>query len=181
MITEWLAKRRLLLRRRVWNGYVPGSRLTMFDGLTFTCGRFQVVMVRMVAIATLLGGFGPVGCALHGHKLDFSPLERGDRIEVRTRAGALVRTITDRSQIQAAVDFIERYPSGWKDPLGGPRVPRLMLLFFRGDTGISGFGVGRGYIVSDPSTLGFWSRDIASDEIDGLVRALGLSEIFAKQ
>lgn len=103
-----------------------------------------------------------------------------DRIDVLRRDGMPVKTITNPAQILAALNFIKKYEAGWKDPLRGPLVPRLMLHFYHGNNGISGFGVGPGYIVSDPPTAGFWSRDAPQDEIDRLLQILGLTEIFVE-
>lgn len=117
-----------------------------------------------------------LGCSLHGHRIDFKPLERADRIEVRTRVDAPVKSINDPAQVQAARDFIRHYGSGWEDPLRGPLVPTFMLYFYEGQRGLGGFGIGSGYIVSHPPTAGFWSRDVPPQEIDRLLRVLGLKE-----
>jgi hypothetical protein len=116
-------------------------------------------------------------CGLRGHSIDFAPLERADRMEVRTRDGALVKTIRDGAQIRQAIAFIERYQSGWKDPVTGPVVPTFMLTFFKGDEGISGFGVGGRYIVSHPPTAGFWSRTVPEEEATRLLEQLGLNQV----
>jgi hypothetical protein len=114
---------------------------------------------------------------LDGHRIDFTPLERGDRMEIRTRDGALVKTITDAAQVRQAIEFIERYQSGWRDPVTGPVVPTFMLTFFKGEEGISGFGVGGRSIVSHPPTTGFWSRSVPEAEVTRLLEQLGLSQV----
>lgn len=139
------------------------------------CGR-RFFRWLVSALTMLVTALSIMGCGLHGHRIDFTPLERADRIEVRTRLDAPVKSITDPVQVRAALDFIKKYRSGGKDPLSGPLVPRFMLQFYTGQEGLGGFGVGSRHIVSNPPTAGFWSREVPRDEIDRLVRALALKD-----
>jgi hypothetical protein len=117
-----------------------------------------------------------VACALHGHHIDFKSLEGADRLEILTRNEVRVKTVTDPLQIRAALQFIETYESGWKDPLRGPLAPEIKLMFYQGSQGLGGFGIGKEHVVSDPPTKGFWARDVPADQIRRLVRTLGLRE-----
>jgi hypothetical protein len=132
-------------------------------------------------MTTLLSCALTVACALHGHRLDFSALAQADYIEVRSNLDAPIKTIDDSNQVRAATQFIEQYRGGWKDPLHGPRVPKYMLIFYRGQERLGGFGISDRYLVSYPPTQGFWSRDVSPDAVVGLLRALGLNAAGVKQ
>jgi hypothetical protein len=69
-------------------------------------------------------------CALHRHRIDFGALQNADRIEVRDTNAAVIKTLTDPGQVQAAASFIRQRETGWKDPLTGPLFPRVMLMFY---------------------------------------------------
>lgn len=75
-----------------------------------------------------------------------------------------------------AAQLIEQYREGWKDPLHGPRMPKYMLIFYRGQEQLGGFGIADRYLVSNPPTQGFWSQDVSPDAVAKLLRALGLNE-----
>lgn len=116
----------------------------------------------------------PLGCALHGHRIDFTGLEDADRIEVSTRLSEPVKTITEPARIRAAVSLIQGYQSGWKDPLQGPLVPAYMLTFFSGSKYLGAFGIGETAITSHPPTHGFWSQDVPEASMTQLIQQLGL-------
>ena len=133
---------------------------------------------RAARVAPVLGSLAALGlmaCALNGRTLDFSPLRDADRVEIRTRDDAPVKTLTDRRQIRAALDFVERHSSGWKDPVAGPRVPTFMLYFYREREALGAYGVGADYLVSYPPHHGFRSRSVPGDQIRELLNVLGLS------
>jgi len=109
-----------------------------------------------------------------GHVIQFARLEPADRIVVRTRFGDVIKTIEDKAQIDAAVQFIRQYETGWRDPIKGPRVPRFMLDFLVRGRRIGSYGIGVGYVVSDPTTDGFWSRDVPEADVKRLAGRLGL-------
>ena len=73
-----------------------------------------------------------------------------------------MQTITDPARNPVAADFILPFQSGWKDPLSGPRVPELMLTFFKGTQFVGAYGAGRGpdYVVSHPPSQGFRSQQV---------------------
>lgn len=96
-----------------------------------------------------------MACALNARSLDFSPLRAADRVGIRTRDDAPLKTLTHRRQIRAALDFAERYSSGWGDPIAGPRVPAFMLYFYRDRAGLEAYGVGADYLVSNPHIIAF--------------------------
>jgi hypothetical protein len=108
------------------------------------------------------------------HTIDFSPLKQADRLEVLSHKGETIKTITDPVLISAAAEFIQRFTSGWKDPLSGPVVPDFMLHFYAGERGIGGYGIGVGVIVSNPPTHGFWSRSAPEKEVNDLAARLGI-------
>jgi hypothetical protein len=115
-------------------------------------------------------------CVFHSrHTIDFDPLENADRIVVRTRDAEIVKTITDPDQVRAAARFARANETGWKDPLSGPRIPEYLLRFFNGSRFLGGYGIGSGYIVSDPTVNGFWSQTVPPDEIRALAATLGLT------
>ena len=115
-------------------------------------------------------------CVFHSrHTIDFDPLENADRIVVRTRDAEIVKTITDPDQVRAAARLARAKKAGWKDPLDGPWVPQYMFQFFKGSRGVGGYGIGFGYIVSDPTVNGFWSQTVPPDEIRALAATLGLT------
>jgi hypothetical protein len=126
--------------------------------------------------AVVVSGALLCGCVLHGkgHVIQFARLEPADRIVVRTRSGEAIKTIDDKTQIDVAVRFIRQYETGWRDPISGPRVPRFMLDFFVGERRIGSYGIGVRYIVSDPTTDGFWSRDAPEGDVKRLAGTLGL-------
>lgn len=105
-------------------------------------------------------------CAFFGsrHTIEFSPLKRADRLVVLTRSGDIVKTVTDPAQVSAAAQFIQAYRSGWQDPLEGIVVPEFVLHFYAGTSGLGGYGIGAGYVTSDPPTAGFWSRPAVPTE-----------------
>ena len=134
--------------------------------------RKAVVRLSLVSITVLIAS-----CASFGvrHEIEFSPLERADRLVVLTRSGAIVKTITDPGQVSAAAQFIQAYRSGWQDPVGGVIVPEFLLHFYRGGRGLGGYGISTGYLTSDPPTAGFWSRPAPPDEVNRLASLLGLT------
>jgi hypothetical protein len=113
-------------------------------------------------------------CALHRHRIDFGALQNADRIEVRDTSAAVLKTLSDAAQVQAAATFIGRRETGWKDPLSGPLIPHIVLMFYSGTRFLGGFGVGNSYIVSYPPKDGFWSRDVPAEEVKRLLFALDL-------
>lgn len=131
-----------------------------------------VVRLTLVPITVLIAS-----CAAFGvrHKIEFSPLERADRLVVLTRSGAIVKTITDPAQVSAAAQFIQAYRSGWRDPVAGIVVPEFLLHFYAGSRGLGGYGISTGYLTSDPPTAGFWSRPAPPDEVNRLASLLGLT------
>ena len=126
--------------------------------------------------AVVVSGALLCGCVLHGkgHVIHFARLEPADRIVVTTHGGDVIKTIEDKAQIDAAVRFIRQYEEGWRDPLSGPRVPRFMLDFSVGGRHLGSYGMGVGYVVSDPTTDGFWSRDVREADVKRLAATLGL-------
>jgi hypothetical protein len=128
--------------------------------------------LTLVSIAVLIAS-----CASFGvrHKVEFSALLGADRLLVLTRSGAIVNTITDPAQVNAAAQFIQAYRSGWRDPIGGVVVPEFLLHFYRGGRGLGGYGISTGYLTSDPPTAGFWSRPAPPDEVNRLASLLGLT------
>lgn len=131
-----------------------------------TLARFGIFPLTVLIVSCAVSG--------RGHHIDFSRLNQADRLVVRTRAGDTVKTITDPGQVTAAAQFIQRYESGWKDPLQGPLVPDFMLHFYVGNRGLGGYGIASGAVVSDPPTSGFWSRSVPGDGLNRLASALGL-------
>lgn len=86
----------------------------------------------------------------------------------------MIKAINDKAQIDAAVRFIRQYENGWRDPIRGPLVPSFMLEFFVSGHHIGSFGIGAGYVVSDPTTDGFWSREVPEEDVKRLAGRLGL-------
>ena len=134
--------------------------------------RMAIVRLTLVSMTVLIAS-----CAAFGvrHKIEFSPLQRADRLVVLSRSGAIVKTITDPAQVSAAAQFIQAYRSGWKDPVGGVVVPEFLLHFYGGSRGLGGYGFSTGYLTSDPPTAGFWSRPAPPDEVNRLASLLGLT------
>jgi hypothetical protein len=134
-------------------------------------GMKAVALLTVMPVTALIAG-----CALFGirHKIDFSPLERANRLVVLTRSGDIVKTINDAAQVNAAARFIQAYRSGWQDPFRGPVVPDFVLHFYAGSRGLGGYGIGPGVLTSDPPTAGFWSRPAPPDDVNRLASMLGL-------
>lgn len=134
--------------------------------------RMAIVRLTLVSMTVLIAS-----CAAFGvrHKIEFSPLQRADRLVVLSRSGAIVKTITDPAQVSAAAQFIQAYRSGWQDPIGGVVVPEFLLHFYGGSRGLGGYGISTGHLTSDPPTAGFWSRPAPPDEVNRLASLLGLT------
>ena len=96
-------------------------------------GFAKTAMVAVLSVAV-------AACA---KSVDFSSLERADRIEVRTPSDKQLKEINDRVQISTAIAFIKRHRSGWSESPFGPVVPDVMLHFYRGQERLGGFGIGR--------------------------------------
>jgi hypothetical protein len=130
-----------------------------------------LALLRVIPVTVLIAS-----CALFGirRKIDFSPLERANRLVVLTRSGDIVKTINDAAQVNAAAHFIQAYRLAWQDPLRGPVVPDFVLHFYAGTRGLGGYGIGAGVLTSDPPTAGFWSRPAPPDEVNRLASMLGL-------
>jgi hypothetical protein len=157
----------------------------------FACDRERVILIawknlkedgdlllmdigmRISTLATL--SLMITGCALHGHRIDFTRLRGADRIEVMDKNGKPFSKIQDQRAIDEAVRFIQRYGSGWKDPFGGPVVPDFLLMFYQGERFVGGFGIGYRDIVSYPPADGFWSQEVPDSELTRLSQTLGLS------
>jgi hypothetical protein len=126
-----------------------------------------------MAAMLLLSGVcvGAVSCS---KTLDFSGLEKADRIDVRTRNDVRVKEIVDHAQITIATTFIKGHAAGWSDSPAGPLVPDVMLYFFRGSSRLGGYGIAGTYIVADPATHGWLTRATTTAENDTLLRQLGI-------
>jgi hypothetical protein len=130
--------------------------------------RTRISLTALFCVSVLLSQ----SCALHRHRIDFGALQSADRIEVRDTSAAVLKTLTDPAQVQAATTFIRQRETGWKDPLTGPVIPRIVLMFYSGTRFLGGFGVGDSSIVSYPPKDGFWSRDVPEEEIKKLLLTL---------
>lgn len=131
---------------------------------------------------TLAAGiFVMAACALHGHRIDYSRLHGADRIEVIDKTGKPFTEIRDSARVAEGIKFIQRYQSGWKDPLSGPVVPDFLLMFYQGRRFVGAYGVGYGDIVSYPPADGFWSQRISESELIQLTRALGLPRPYSDE
>ena len=60
-------------------------------------------------------------------------------------------------------------------------MPKYILIFYRGQERLGGFGISDRYLVSYPPTQGFWSQDVSPDAAVGLLLALGLNQAGVKQ
>jgi hypothetical protein len=111
-----------------------------------------------------------------GKSVDVNILRSADRIEVRTAADRNVATVTSRASIERALSYIQQHHDGWREPWYGPHVPRLMLYFYERDRKLGGFGLDHGTLVLDPTMgIGWVSRDVSKDEVEGLLRDLGVT------
>jgi hypothetical protein len=122
-----------------------------------------------------------VSCAARAHRIDFRPLADANRIEVHTSTNQLVKTITDPAQVRVAIDFIQSLESGWRDPLSGVRIPRVMLRLFKDDRFVGAYGIDNRYVMSNPPTAGFWSREAPAADIQRLIDSLGLRDAVGRQ
>jgi len=129
----------------------------------------QTLMRALLFFAMAGGG---IGCALHRHTIDFRPLTDAERIVVRDRNGDVVKTLDDPVIVRTAVRFIQQNSSGWEDPLRGPLVPQYLLQFFYSNKDLGGYGIGRGYIVSNPTRDGFWSKEVSVADTEKLAKLL---------
>lgn len=136
--------------------------------------------MRRLAVSVVVAAF-TVSCAARGHRIDFRPLANANRIEVHTSTNQPVTTITAPSDVRFACDFIQALQTGWSDPVSGPRIPRLMLRFFKNERFLGAFGIDSRYVMSDPPTAGFWSREAPAGDMQRLIDRLGLREAIGKQ
>jgi hypothetical protein len=111
-----------------------------------------------------------------GKSIDFNVLRTADRVEIRTAADRPVSTVSDRASIERVLSFIQRYRDGWREPWYGPNVPRLMFYFYERDRKLGGFGLDRKTLVVDPTMgVGWVSHDISNEEVEGLLKDLGVT------
>lgn len=140
-----------------------------------TLGRkARAVLIKSLWSVVVIAVMG--ACALNRHRIDFTSLEKADRIEVRSRDSTLVKTLTDPSQIGVALEFIREFSRGWGDPLTGPPVPAFMLNFYSDRKWVGAFGIaGSTTIVSDPPKYGFWTREVPAQRMQTLMKVLELT------
>ena len=137
--------------------------------------------MRGLAVVVIMSAAFTLSCAARGRRVDFRPLGDANRIEVHTSTNQLVKTITDPGQVRVAIDFIQRFESGWRDPLSGVRVPGVMLSFFKDERFVGAFGIDNRYVMTDPPTAGFWSREVPAADIQRLIDRLGLKDAVGRE
>jgi len=107
-----------------------------------------------ICVGSLMFAVGiTCACATFGHKhLDYTGLASADRLEVSSTNSrdSPIATITDRSKVQYAVDFILRRQDRWGDHVN-PWVPSLVLRFYARGRDLGGYGVGSEILVLSPS------------------------------
>ena len=106
-------------------------------------------------------------------RLEFGGLATADRLELNLSANsfgtaAKLITVTDRSQIDDAAAFFNRYHDGWVNVWSGGAAP-LFLRFYKGGEDLATFGVGERFL-----SVGTWARYLPEAEIATLARRLGL-------
>jgi hypothetical protein len=137
--------------------------------------------MRGLGVLAVVAASFNVSCAARSHRIDFRPLADANRIEVHTSTNQLVTTMTGPGQVRVGVDFIQALESGWRDPLTGVRVPRVMLSFFKDDRFLGAFGIDDRYLMSHPPNAGFWSREAPAADLQRLIDRLGLKGAVGKQ
>ena len=118
-----------------------------------------------LAIALVLWVIVSIGCEAPPHRAVFGDLATADRIELRTN---MLYVVTDRSKIQVAATFFDRYRDGWKTIPSGGGAP-LFITFLKDGADIGTIGVGGGFLSMGSST-----RYPPEAEITALVRGLGV-------
>lgn len=113
-----------------------------------------------------------LGCT--GEQVTFDALRGADRIEVLTSHAEVVSTIEDPATIAAVQAMISRHDLGWSAPWLGTPVPPLQVNFHRGRRLLGGFGLGEGFLTSDPGPT-FMMRSIPATETQEIARLLGVA------
>jgi len=108
-------------------------------------------------------------CGGHPRRLEFENIGQADRIDVIGTGNEMVASITDRTRIQAAVIFIDRYHDGWIEAWTGPRAGALNLQFYEGSRETASFGISERYIAA-----GGLFQKVPESEITALAAQLGL-------
>jgi hypothetical protein len=118
-----------------------------------------------------------VSCSRH-RTLDFSELSAADLIIV-TDLTALsdkeLRRIQDPTTIAYVHEFLNRHQAGWREPFGGPPIPEIRLEFYADDRRLGGVGLDSKQLIADPTTQGWWSSPLSSNERDQFLRHLGVT------
>ena len=103
----------------------------------------------------------------------FGGLSKADRLELNLSlngfdAAAHLITVTDRSRIDDAAAFFNRYRDGWVNVWSGGSAP-MYVGFYTGGENLGTFGVGQRFL-----SMGTWARYPPEAEIATLARRLGL-------
>jgi hypothetical protein len=120
---------------------------------------------RLCAVASLVSLSVVAACELAPHRENFGDLATADRIELHTDTTYIV---TDRSQIEAAAVFFDRYRDGWTYVMDGGSAP-LFMTFYKSGQAIGTFGVGERFLSVGPAR-----HHPPEAEIAAMVRGLGV-------
>ena len=84
-----------------------------------------------------------------------------------------IAIITDKSQVQAVIEFINSKREGWSVPWYGPPVGQIYLQLYEEEKFVGNFYVGPYFFGRDYGN--FWSQSASKSEIEALGRILGIN------
>ncbi|MBX3334106.1 MAG: hypothetical protein KF876_08280 [Nitrospira sp.] len=103
----------------------------------------------------------------------FPPFEHVTRIEVRISTDGLASTITDESQVESILAFVNARSDQWDTPWYGVPVPTVVANLYAGATFLGHFGVGANFFELHRSG-GFFSRSALDGERREFMKLLGV-------
>jgi hypothetical protein len=113
-------------------------------------------------------------CEQPTRRLSFEHLEKADRIVITKGAPSeVIATCSDTAAVSYASNFIRERSLGWTTPWYGTPVPSVVIEFYRGDTILGWFGIGRGFVTSERAPR-FDFREVDPLECESLLRVVGV-------
>jgi hypothetical protein len=108
--------------------------------------------------------------------LNFDMLANADRIELRTKSDAPIKTITSPDTIEKVLAFARSHTEGWYTPWYGTPIPSIILNFYSASKSIGNFKIGGGFLECTQGV--FWFRELERNDLDILMGILEYSEPY---